>query len=354
MQFKKDRMSPNERIEALLNRQPVDRVPFFSLSQGFNTLNVGYSIAEYYRNPKKSFEAAMWTHEQYNWDMLPLIGYAALCSWEFGGEIKWPDGVYSQAPSVVRYPVETEDDVRNLKIPDVSSAGIIPIFLEWARYAENAGIRYCITIEEPFVGAGNFAGLDKLCRWMLKKPELAHKILKMSTDFKIELAYYFAKEVGTKRLIPWNGDASSDNRIISPKMYEEFAYPYTKRLHEKLLDMGYKHLCPHICGEQNRNYPFWEKVPMGDPGIISVSHEVDLEKAMTHFPNDIIMGNIEPAVIQSGTPEEVYARAKKCIEKGRKAKSGFILSPGCELPPSSPPHNVWTIMRAIDDFGWYE
>ena len=70
--------------------------------------------------------------------------------------------------------------------------------------------------------------------------------------------------------------------------------------------------------------------------------------------DDIIMGNVEPAVIQTGTPEEVYELSRICIEKGKKHRAGFILAPGCELAAKAPPYNVWMMRKAIDDFGWYE
>jgi len=92
---------------------------------------------------------------------------------------------------------------------------------------------------------------------------------------------------------------------------------------------------------------------MGEPGIISVSQEVDLETAMKYFPKDIIMGNIPPSIIQAGTAEQVYEQTRVCLQKGREAPGGFMLAPGCELPAKAPPHNIWTIMRAINDFGWY-
>jgi uroporphyrinogen decarboxylase len=75
---------------------------------------------------------------------------------------------------------------------------------------------------------------------------------------------------------------------------------------------------------------------------------------MEYFPNDIIMGNITPSIIQAGTAEQVYEEAKKCLEKGKRAASGFMLAPGCELPAKAPPYNVWTIMRCIDDHGRYD
>ena len=92
---------------------------------------------------------------------------------------------------------------------------------------------------------------------------------------------------------------------------------------------------------------------MGNPGIVSVGHEVDLEVVSEYFPNDIIMGNVEPAIIQSGTPEQIFELTKTCIKKGMKHRGGFMLAPGCEMPPKAPSYNVWTMMKAVNDFGWY-
>ena len=58
--------------------------------------------------------------------------------------------------------------------------------------------------------------------------------------------------------------------------------------------------------------------------------------------------------LKAGKPEDVYEHARKCIETGRKAKRGFMLSPGCGLPPGTPPDNIYMMRKAIDDFGWYD
>jgi uroporphyrinogen decarboxylase len=101
--------------------------------------------------------------------------------------------------------------------------------------------------------------------------------------------------------------------------------PYTKDLNEKSLSLGYKHIFCHICGEQNMNLPYWAQNPFGDPGFISFGHQVDLETATEYFPNDIIVGNLEPAIIQTGTPKEVYEAARKVIEKGKRLPGALSL-----------------------------
>ncbi|MBA7687059.1 Uroporphyrinogen decarboxylase [subsurface metagenome] len=348
-------MTKNERWVALLNREPMDRIPVLGAALGFAVVNAGLSIVDFYNDPQKSYDAQMRIADKFGFQEIPWIAYAAIGGWEFGGDIKWPSGDFAQAPTVLKHPVETEEDVWNLKVPDISTAGIIPLMTKIAKLVEKSGSPYiwCF-VQGPFTTATNLPGADKLAKWMLKKPDVAHRLLRLVTDFQIGVAQYWADTFDPKRIITYEAEPAASNQVISPKQFEQFAFPYIKEVHERTLATGIKHIHMHICGEQNENYPYWAQAPMGDPGIISVSQEVDLEKAIKYFPNDIIVGNIEPATIQTGTPQEVYELSRKIIEKGRKAPGGFMLAPGCELPPKSPPENVRMIMKAINDFGWYE
>jgi uroporphyrinogen decarboxylase len=93
---------------------------------------------------------------------------------------------------------------------------------------------------------------------------------------------------------------------------------------------------------------------MGNPGFVSFGSEVELKTAASYFPRDIIVGNIAPGVFLNGTPQQVYDITRKVIEEGKECPGGFVLSPGCELPPMSPPLNVWMMTKAVKDFGWYD
>jgi uroporphyrinogen-III decarboxylase len=50
----------------------------------------------------------------------------------------------------------------------------------------------------------------------------------------------------------------------------------------------------------------------------------------------------------------VYQLSKRAIEKGKKAPRGYMLMSGCEIPPMSPPYNVYMMTKAVNDFGWYD
>jgi uroporphyrinogen decarboxylase len=353
-------MTDRQRIEALLNHRKPDRVPIWPFSsEVFAVVNARYPIAAAYNRPENSLEAQRWICEQYGWVFSPMLMYADYGAWEFGGEIKWPSGEFSQAPTVTRYPVETEEDVRNLKAPDVKTAGIIPLVMEFYKLSsqerlDNEPFNVLSFSGSAFTVAGNIAGPDKLCKWMLKKPDVAHRLLRLATDHLIDLTQFWKDTFGIDAVLPMGGEPTSANQLISPKHFEQFALPYVKELNEKILAMGYQHIYEHICGEHSANLPFWVQIPFGDPGIISIGHEIDIETAAKYFPNDIIVGNLDTSIIQIGTPQQVYEATKKVILKGKKCPGGFAFSPGCELPPMSPPLNVWMMTKAVNDFGWYE
>ena len=219
---------------------------------------------------------------------------------------------------------------------------------------ENKPWNVVIQLEGTFTCASNIAGLDKFTRWIIKRPDVVHRLMRLAVDFEIELAKYWKDIFGTENVLLWGGDPVASNQVTSPRTFETFNLPYRKEVHEKVLGMGYKTIFMHICGEQNKNLAYWAQIPMGNPGIVSFGHEVDLQKAAEYFPNEIVVGNLDPTIIQTATPKEVYKASKAIIEKGKKLPCGFIFAPGCELPPMAPVENVKALTKAVNDFGWYE
>ncbi|MBI4180494.1 MAG: hypothetical protein HY528_01020 [Chloroflexi bacterium] len=357
---RKATMTNKERVEALLRREKPDRVPFAAGGGGFAANYNGVPPADRYTKPEVMYEAEKKTCRDFDWVFTPSFTTSRSYRAAFGSKMKIPTSQYSQGQFVTKYAVETEEEVMALKVPDPKIiAGLTAE--EMALYQ-----RSCREKDEnqpfkiSFYGlgvmniAGTIAGADKLCKWMIKRPEVAHRLLRLAADYEIATAQYFKDTFGVERVLPTGANAYASNQLISPKHFEQFALPYLKEVHEKILAMGFKHLRTHPCGEQNLNLPYWQQVPMGDPGIFHVGNEIDLETAAAYFPNDIIGGNLDTTVIQSGTPEEVYQEAKKVIEQGKHLPTGFILIPACELPPMAPVANIRAITRALNDFGWYD
>jgi len=350
-------MSSIERVNALLGGQPIDQVPVYHMGKGFCAKCVGYDLASMYNDPEKSFWAQQWTSEIFDIDsLIPRSSYHSGYVLEFGGEVQYPTGEWSQSPSVTRRPVNSEEDISKLLLPEVQTlgTGYVPTMMEFCKLSEKFGLPIVPHAGTPLTQAENLCGTDLLLRWMIRKPELVHRLLRLVTDYFFQVVKYWVDTFGGERLIVYEAGSVESNQLNSPKQFSDFAFPYLKELNERILALGVRHIFCHICGEQNLNLPYWAQVPMGNPGIISVGHEVDLTAAIEYFGDGcIIAGNLETAIIQEGTPQQVYELACQCLEKAKHAPRGYVLMPGCELPPNAPPYNVYIIKKAVNDFSRY-
>jgi uroporphyrinogen decarboxylase len=351
-------MTERERIEALLNRQVPDRVPIWPfVPNGFAVRYNNLSITDAYTNPEGLYESLRKTARDFGWVFVPMMAYAAMGAWEFGGEVRMPKGEYDQAPVVVRYPLENDGDVYRLKFPGPDS-GINPLVARFANIAhrERSG-------EEPFISmipagmafglAANIAGVAKFMKWLVRKPDLAHDLINILSDWSMAMLPMQKEMLGTEGVLGMTGGPTASNQLISARQFEEFVLPDVKKGQARLRELGYKTTYAHICGDHNDNLPYWAQVDFGDPGIIGVGPEVPLEKAAEYFHQHIITGNVDPAIIQTGTPQDVYDAVKDNVETGKKIKGGYIFSLGCDVPPMAPVENVRMITKAVNDFGWY-
>lgn len=355
MKLKQDRMSSAERIDSLFNYRRPDHVPITMIAPTFSCRNAGLPVRVAYSDPQLNFYAMQWAAEQYAWDQAPqIVRHTVVEAMDFGGDVRLPEGEYEGALMVKSYPVKSESDVEGLKMPEPDKTGMIGIAAELGRLQEAHGLPVTFVSRSPFTIASNVCGLQQFCKWLIKKPELCERLMKAAFDHTFNVLRYWADTFGAEKIFVFMSSPSESNQVISPKQFEKFALPYHLLYHERLKALGIKRFYFHVCGEQNLNLPSLADAPPWEhPAILSFGHEVDLETAAQRFPKDIICGNIEPAIIQTGSPQQVYELARATLEKGKGIPGGFILSAGCELPVASPAANVFAITKAVDDFGWY-
>jgi uroporphyrinogen decarboxylase len=326
------------------------------MSTGFNTCNAGHTVADAYENPELSFADMQWSTEQYGWDPIPQYsGHTVLGAWDFGGKIRMPREEFDSAPVVIEAPVQSTADVETLRLPDPETAGRIPEAMRFARLQAENGLPVYFFSRSPFTMAANIAGIEQFLRWTYKEPEVCEVLLRLSLDHILNVLTLWVDTFGADRVFAWMSSPSESNQLVSPKTVERFAIPWHEAYHRRLRALGVQRFGLHICGEQNRNLPLLaESALWPHPSVLSIGHEVDIDDAASHFPEDILFGNVEPVVIQVGTPEQVYELCRIAIEKGKRAPGGFILGPGCGLPPFAPAVNVFAMTKAVHDFGWYE
>ncbi len=347
-----------ERMTALLNHEKPDRVPLWPLGYpGFAATATGMNLAAAYSDVDVALDSQRLCCEKFDWVHTPLFFSGTYPSWEFGGEVKLPEGEFGQAPLTVRHPVREPEDLEKLSIGSLEDAGFIPLALKFTEKALEQNPRDTFFVRVfmggPFSFAGNLCGPELLCKWLFKDKASAEKLLKIGLEHTLDLVQMWKKHFGTERIMPFTGEPYSSNQLISPKMFREYSLPIMKELQQNILDMGFKHIYCHICGEQNANLADWAEVPMGVPGIVSIGHEIDVARAAEVFPNDIIAGNLNPTLMVTGQAEVILEQSREIIAKGKACPGGFAFSPGCELPTVALPESVQLMTQAVLEHGWY-
>jgi uroporphyrinogen decarboxylase len=67
-----------------------------------------------------------------------------------------------------------------------------------------------------------------MVRWMLKKPDLVHTIMRLTTDHIVDIVRYWSDVFAAERVIPQMWGPLRASIIISPKQFEKFLFPYIK------------------------------------------------------------------------------------------------------------------------------
>jgi uroporphyrinogen decarboxylase len=191
------------------------------------------------------------------------------------------------------------------------------------------------SLKGPFSLASFLRGIDRFLEDLLTDPGRAHEFLRLATKNQLAYTEAIIKAGG----IPFIGDPVASGSLVSPEMFREFARPHLERLIRSVHESGAK-AGLHICGETKRLLA--DMVATG-ADFLSVD-EMDLALARQEVgENTVLMGNVSTNLLLEGTPEQVSAAAKVCLERGGQS---LILSSSCDVPANAPKENVQALVRA--------
>ncbi len=334
--------------EFLRHRRP-DRIPIGHMSFGFSGRNAGFSVRRILEDPEDAFRALSWTAEMYQWSPIPFTpGHTVWEVLDFGGTARMPSGEYEGTLIMKTHPVETEKDEETLSPPDPRTAGRIPFARRFAELARERGYPVFFSSRSPFTIAANLCGLENFCRWLMRKPELCRLLMEKALDHLFRILDFWIEGFGAENIWIWMSNPNEANQLFFSRHVAAFALPFHRGLQER----GLHSFGLHLCGDQNANLPVFAEADLWPhPSILSFGHEVSLEQAGKLFPQDIVFGNLDPNLLQIDTPRGIYDRCRQIIQEAAKAPGGFILAPGCGIPATALPVNVYALTRAARDFG---
>jgi len=169
----------------------------------FAALTVSYPKFTVYEDDEKGLKAISQTHEMYGAWRWMESQTGAIGTREFGGKVKMPTSEFAMAPALLRPAVESEEDVWKLELPDVRTAGAIPVMMQYAKEQEKRDWPIVFSSMGPLSTVGYITGVEQMCRWMVREPELVHRLCRLVTDFVVALAEYWVDTFGQpERIIP--------------------------------------------------------------------------------------------------------------------------------------------------------
>jgi hypothetical protein len=135
----------------------------------------------------------------------------------------------------------------------------------------------------------------------------------------------------------WVGGWRSASRMLAQPLWDRFVWPYVKELVTQVDAAG---LIPilHFDSDWTRDLPRLLELP-AQKCILSLDSMTDIRKAKEVLGDHMcIMGDVPPALLSSGTPEQVYEHCSKLVAD--IGPTGFILQSGCDIPVDAPLANV--------------
>ncbi len=230
------------------------------------------------------------------------------------------------------------------RIVDPQRSGRIPVILAAIRKLRRLTddeVFILGSLKGPFSLASFLAGPEEFLALLVEAPKQADHFLRLATENQ----KHFARAIIQAGAVPFIGDPMASGSLISRQQFARFALPYLKELVDEIHTLGlWTGL--HICGNTSTILDL-----MADSGaeILSID-EINVEFARSRLgPERVIMGNVSTTLLENGTPEEVSIAARGCLAN---ALPKLILASACDVPPSTPPANIQTLIQTARGWQW--
>lgn len=329
-------MTSRERVLAMMDHRPVDRIPFMPITMMFAADQIGVKYGEYVTDYRVLVEAQLRTAERFDIDQVSCISDPTREACDLGAAIRFfPD--QPPAADESRALLADKKTLASLKIPDPLSGGRMLDRVRAAALLKErvAGERIVEGwIEGPCTAAANLRGINRLMLDFADDPVFVQDLF----DFVVELELAFAKaQVQAGVELMGVGDAAVS--LTGPAIFRRLIQPAHKKLVNGLKAIGLR-TRSHMCGNTRRILK--ERGELGYD-IIDLDSCVPMAEARQHLPNEVLLGNVATIeVLRNGSVQNVIETAAKCRED---AGPRFILGAGCEVPRDTPEDNLFAMLE---------
>ncbi len=259
----------------------------------------------------------------------------------FGAKIHVSD---SEVPTVVDRLIHDEDEADALEVPAFGSARSGLYVESLKKSLELITDRPVLAgMIGPFSLAARLLDVTEIMMDCYDEPDMVHTVLEKATAFLIEYAKAY-KAVGANGIMMAEPVAG----MLSPMLEEEFSAPYVKQIVDAVQDDEFV-VIYHNCGDNVVR--MIDSILTTGAMAYHFGNSIDMADMLPHIPADTIaMGNVDPAgLFINGTPESIKAATLAVMEKCCSYPN-FLISSGCDIPPSASWENINAFFGAVKEF----
>ncbi len=356
-------LAAKQRIDAAINLQPVDRVPFLPLITLFPARYKGMTNADAIRNPQRATQAIMDVFDEVGgWDGMVFSGYRAYLVPPRVSAVAMVPKILQPGRELPEDAAPQFDEREQLTFDDYDAI----IELGWKGFAEKHYSRFLPFPEDKIIAwaerqfnyyirdteAWAERGVPCLVGAMTLSPLMFFSLKRTLTNFTLDLYRHPDKVAAALDAVV--GDLIDDALYAADltrlpcillalergsgfyyplKIFERFELPYIKKMVDTFASRGFITIL-HFDNDWTLNLPYLKELPKAKC-ICELDGTTDIFKAKEILSGHMcIMGDVPASLSALGTPDEVEAYCIKLIDNiGRGG--GYILSSGCELPPDT-------------------
>ena len=330
-------MRSKERMLNIFAGRPVDCLPAQPICMTFAARTAGVDFYSYATDYRVLAEAQMRMVEDFDIDILTLCSDPCRESDDCGAPTEWfPDQPPAHNPN--NNLLKDKSDLQRLSQPDPLGGGRMHDRVKAAALLkERVGDDVPILgwIEGPLAEAADLRGINEIMVDLIDDPAFVHDLFAFILEMELDFA---SAQIEAGVDIIGIGDAAAS--LVGPDLYRELVLPYEQKMVDGLHDMG----CPvrlHICGNTTHLLADMGKLGVEMADIDSLA---DISLVRERMGTDVtILGNIDPVeILLEGSPEKIHESLAECH---RQVGDRYIVGPGCQVPPLTPPENVRAVVE---------
>ena len=333
-----ENISGRERVFNLLKGQEIDHLALMPITMQFAADAVGRKYCEYARDYRVLVEGQLKVAADFGFDHVSCISDPVREAADCGAGIIYAE---DSPPAIDNRNALLADKTKlvDLKIPNPLGGGRMHDRVKAAAlFKERAGNDKIIEgwIEGPCAEGADLRGINTIMMDFYEDPGFVRELFEFVVEMELRFA---AAQIRAGVDIMGIGDAAAS--LIGPKLYEEFVWPYEKRLVDGVHELG-AGVRLHICGDSRA---ILEGIGRLGCEIVDLDYlsPVALAREKTG-PEQVLLGNIDPvSVLRDGSVESIYQAIEGCHNQ---AGENFIVGAGCEVTRDTPRENL----RVLGDY----